>query len=260
VSKGKLDGIDTRNDPEPAWIGTLSSPLAVNDSRLLSVAIEPTGTPFQGDFLRIESEIVRIRSLTINGAEREMHLDRGVAGTTASAHAAGAEIEAFRRAWRFPDDWHIRESGARGLDGIYGSPLTDSAGVMYAGDYGGWVYAFDPTSVNLDAVNDDDEPDVAVVDLGEAVIGGLALDEDAGLLYVTAAEELHAVSLDRLRASLAAGGGVVDIEVGFSFKAGGELWAAPAVEDGVVYLTSLDGKLYALDGATGNVNWSFDGG
>jgi outer membrane protein assembly factor BamB len=63
-----------------------------------------------------------------------------------------------------------------------------------------------------------------------------------------------------LKASLAAGGGTVDVEAGFSFKAGGELWAAPAVEDGVVYLTSLDGKLYALDGATGNVNWSFDGG
>ena len=260
VRKGKLDGIDTRSNPAPAWTGTLSAPLAVGDTRLLSVAISPTDTPFQGDLLRIESEIVRVRSLSINGAEREMHLDRGFAGTTASAHAAGAEIEAFRRAWRFPDDWHIRESGARGLDGIYGSPLTDSNGVMYVGDYGGWVYAFDPGAINFDAASDDDEPDVAVVDLGEAVIGGLALDEDAGFLYVTAGEELHAVSLDRLRASLAAGGGVVDVETGFTFKAAGELWAAPAVEDGVVYVTSLDGKLYALDGATGNVRWSFDGG
>jgi outer membrane protein assembly factor BamB len=259
VSKGKLDGIDTRSNPPPAWTGTLTVPLAVDDTRLASVSVSPTDTPFHGDLLRIESEIVRVRSLTINGSEREMHLDRGFAGTTASAHAAGVEIEAFRRAWRFPDDWHIRESGARDLDGVYGTAVTDRDGVMYVGDYGGWVYAFHPDGVNLDAATDNDEPDVAVVDLGEPVIGGVTLDEDTGLLYVTAGEELFAVSTERLKASLAAGGGEVEPEAGFRFKSGGDLWAAPAVEDGVIYVTSLDGKLYALDGATGSVRWTFDG-
>ena len=258
--KGKLDGVDTRSDAPPAWTGTLSTPLSTDDTRLLSVSISPTDTPFQGDLLQIESEIVRVRSLTVNGTERELHLDRGFGGTTASAHAAGVEIGAFRRAWRFPDDWHIREGGARNLDGVYGSPVVDSDGVVYTGDYGGWLYAFDPASVNLDAATDDDEPDVAIADLGDAVIGGVALDEDAGILYVTAGDGLFAVSTTRLKASLAAGGGEIDPEPTFRFKADGELWAAPAIEDGVVYVTSLDGKLYALDGATGSVRWSFDAG
>ena len=258
--KGKLDGVDIRREATAAWTATLTTPLAAGDTSLVSVAISPTDTPFQGDLLRIESEIVRIRSLSINGTEREMHLDRGFGGTTASAHAAGVEIEAFRRAWRFPDDWHIRESGARGLDGIYGSPIVGSDGVMYVGDYSGWVYAFEPAAVNLDAANDDNQPDVAIADLSEPIIGGLALDEDAGLLYVTAGEELFALDTRRLKASLSAGGGEIDPEPTFNFKADGELWSAPAIEDGVVYVTSLDGKLYALDAATGNVNWSFDGG
>ena len=257
--KGKLDGVDPQAFDAPAWTGTLAVPLAQNETRVLSTALAPTETPFQGDILQIESELVRVRSLTVNGTEREMHLDRGFGGTTASAHAAGIEITAVRRPWRFPDDWHIRD-GSRNLGGVYGTPLVDSDGVMYVGDYGGWLYAFVPEDVNLDAATENDEPKVAVSDLGEPVIGGQVLDEESGLLYVTAGEELFAVDSERLKASLAAGGGEIEPEAGFRFKAGGELWGAPAVQDGIVYLSSLDGKLYALDGATGAVNWSFDGG
>ena len=258
--KGKLDGVDTRTDPPPAWTGTLSIPLAENDTRLQSASMSPSDTPYQGDLMRIESEIVRVRSLDVNGAERELHLDRGFAGTTASPHGAGVEIEAFRRAWRFPDDWHIREGDARGLGAIYSTPAIDADGVMYVGDYDGWLYAFEPSQVNLDAAGDEDEPDTAIVDLGEPVIGGLALDEESGMVYVTAGESVLAVSVDRLKASLAAGGGEIDPELGFNFHSEGEIWSSPTVEDGVLYVTSLDGNLYALDASTGNVNWSFDAG
>src|SRR5690606_22614975 len=103
-------------------------------TRLQSATLSASDTPFQGDLLRIESEIVRVRSLNVNGAERELILDRGFAGTTASSHAAGVAVEAFRRAWRFPDDWHIREGDARSLDGIYGTPVVDGDGIMYVGD------------------------------------------------------------------------------------------------------------------------------
>lgn len=257
--RGKLDGVDARREPDPAWTGVLATPLSDTDTGLLSVAVAPTDTPFQGDLLRIESEVVRIRSLTINGSEREMHLDRGFGGTSASAHAAGVEIDAFRRAWRFPDDWHIRDGGARSLDAIYGTPVHAGDGVIYVGDYGGWVYAFQPAAVNLDAANDDGQPDTAIVDLEGRVIGGLALDEAAGLLYVTAGDEIFAISTERMNSSLAAGGGEVDPEIGFQFKAEDELWGAPVLEDGVLYVTSLDGNLYALDSATGNVIWTFNG-
>ncbi len=209
VSKGKLNGVDARSDPSPAWTASLSVALAENDTNLTSTSISPSATPYQGDLLQIESEIVRVRSLSINGTERELHLDRGFGGTVAVAHPAGTSLEAFRRAWKFPDDWHINESGARKLSGVYSAPVVGSDGVMYVGDYGGWLYAFDPADVNLDAANDDQEPDVAVSDLGDAVIGGIALDEAAGMLYVTAGDKLFEVSMERLKAALTAGGGVV---------------------------------------------------
>ena len=257
VSKGKLDGIDMRADPPPAWTGTLSLTLAATDKNLQSASISPSDTPFQGDLVQIDSELVRVRSLTINGAERELHLDRGYGGTTAAAHQAGAKVSAVRRAWRFPDDWHIGESKAKSLKGIYANPVLGSDGVMYVGDYSGWLYAFKPGDVNLDAANDNQEPATALVNLGDKVIGGAAIDSDTGLLYVTAGRRLFAVSTDRLKAALSAGGGLVQAEAGFSFQAGDDLWGAPLISDGVVYVTSLDGGLYALDAATGSAKWTY---
>ena len=60
-------------------------------------------------------------------------------------------------------------------------------------------------------------------------------------------------------ATRSAHGGEVDPEIGFLFKAEDELWGAPVLEDGVLYVTSLDGNLYALDSATCNVIWTFNG-
>lgn len=255
--KGKLDGIDVRPDLVPAWTGTLSFPLGENDERVQSATIAPTDTVFQGDILRIGSEVVRVRSLTINGSEREMHLDRGFAGTIATTHPAGTQVEAARRAWRFPDDWHIREGRARNLSGVYGTPILGEDGVMYVGDYSGWIYAFRPDEVNRDAANDDQEPKVALADTDGAIIGGIILDEESGRLFATSGDRLVAVSTERLRNALAAGGGTVQPETAFNFVAGDDIWADPAIEDGVIYVASLDGRLYAVDAATGNVNWSF---
>jgi outer membrane protein assembly factor BamB len=257
ASKGKLDGFDISPNPTPAWTGTLSAAMGQQDTQLQSVAVAPTDTPYQGDLLHIESEIVRVRSVKINGTEREMLLDRGFGGTVASAHPAGATIEAFRRAWRFPNDWHITEKKARSLTGIYGTPVLDSDGILYAGDYNGWLYAFDPAAVNLDAANDNDEPDTAIVDLGEHVIGGLALDESSSLLYVTVGNDLYAVSTAALKEAIAAGGGVIQPNSSFSFSAKDQLWGAPVIENGTVYVTSLDGNLYSLDAATGSEKWHF---
>ncbi len=257
VSKGKLYGIDAESNPAPAWTATLSAPLADNITKLDAASISPSDTPYQGDLLQIESEVVRVRSLSINGTQRELQLDRGYAGTTAATHPEGAKIEAFRRAWKFPDDWHIGEKNARSLSGVYSEPITDSDGIMYVGDYGGWLYAFNPADVNLDAANDNQEPDVAVSELGDKVIGGIGLDAASGMLYVTADDKLFEVSSERLKAALAAGGGSVDPEPTFKFTAKDALWGQPAVENGVVYITSLDGNLYALDASTGAVKWTF---
>jgi len=41
------------------------------------------------------------------------------------------------------------------------------------------------------------------------------------------------------------------------FKTGGPIVSSPAVADGVVYITSLDGQLYAIDEETGKEKWRF---
>jgi len=45
--------------------------------------------------------------------------------------------------------------------------------------------------------------------------------------------------------------------VKWAFKAGGPIVTSPAVVDGVVYIASLDGHLYALDQETGKEKWNF---
>jgi hypothetical protein len=46
-------------------------------------------------------------------------------------------------------------------------------------------------------------------------------------------------------------------ELAWKFKIGGWVNPSPAVVDGVVYVGSDDGRLYALDAATGQEKWSF---
>jgi outer membrane protein assembly factor BamB len=45
--------------------------------------------------------------------------------------------------------------------------------------------------------------------------------------------------------------------VKWAFKAGGPIVTSPAVADGVVYIGSLDGHLYAIDQDTGKEKWNF---
>jgi outer membrane protein assembly factor BamB len=45
--------------------------------------------------------------------------------------------------------------------------------------------------------------------------------------------------------------------VKWMFKAGGPIVTSPAVADGVVYIASLDGHLYAVDQETGKEKWNF---
>jgi outer membrane protein assembly factor BamB len=255
--KGKLDGIDVAATPATAWTATLSANLDARTDRVPASAILPSETPFQGDLVQMGSEVVRVRSLSVNGSERELHLDRGFAGTTAEDHPAGTRITATRRPWRFPDDWHIDPRSARALEAVYGQPAIGQDGTVYVAGYNGWVYAFKPGDVNLDASDDDEQPGVAIANLDQKIVGGVALDESAGLLYVAAGDRVYALSRDRLNSMLEGGGGEIQPESSFSFKAGDEIWAAPVVADGRVLVASLDGKLYSLDGRTGSVQWSF---
>src|SRR5262245_19330003 len=43
----------------------------------------------------------------------------------------------------------------------------------------------------------------------------------------------------------------------WTFKTGGPIVSSPILADGVVYITALDGHLYAIDQQTGKEKWNF---
>ena len=45
--------------------------------------------------------------------------------------------------------------------------------------------------------------------------------------------------------------------VKWTFKAGGAVVSSPVIADGVVYITSMDGHLFAIDQETGKEKWNF---
>lgn len=50
------------------------------------------------------------------------------------------------------------------------------------------------------------------------------------------------------------------LELLWKFKTGGPLHAAPVIANGILYIGSVDGKLYALDAKQWNIKWVFDAG
>jgi outer membrane protein assembly factor BamB len=49
-------------------------------------------------------------------------------------------------------------------------------------------------------------------------------------------------------------------ELAWSFETGDQIWTSPAIADGMVYFSSTDSYLYALDGQSGQLVWKFAGG
>ena len=117
------------------------------------------------------------------------------------------------------------------LQGVYGNP-TIADGTVYFGGYDGWLYALDLASGQLKWE----------AELGGHIIGGAVrwlMDSSTSALPTTA-------STPSTRPAAPSAG---------SFEAGDDIWATPLVEDGVVYVASMDKKLYALDAADGSQRW-----
>jgi outer membrane protein assembly factor BamB len=171
--------------------------------------------------------------------------------------------------WRFPNMWNITDSSAEDLDGVYGPPLIESyngTDIVFVGDYNGYVYAFRPDDVQQGVTIE--APPAASFELDGPVIGGLALDPEADVLYVTSGSRLYAIRasdlvarIDNRDAQVTAVSPAPEGEnPGVLFKTDDEIWGAPVLADGKVLLTSLDGGIYALDPSTGTEIWHFESG
>jgi outer membrane protein assembly factor BamB len=161
-----------------------------------------------------------------------LNAEPGISADSKTAYVAfgsfvyAVNLENGTQTWRFPDSAQSGES-------FYSTPLlVDNMAVV--GGYNSILYA-----INLDthatawtftnATGRYDASPVATSDL---------------ILVVNSDHNLYA--LDHK-------GGMQ-----WQFKTGGALWAAPAVDDTRVYVPSLDHKLYAINLASHQADWTID--
>lgn len=85
---------------------------------------------------------------------------------------------------------------------------------------------------------------------GKDIVGSVTIDGDT--LYVgNSAGKVYALDLTVSDFS-------DSLKEGWPFETGGKIWSTPVVKDGVVYVSSADHKLYAIDAASGNEIWRFE--
>ena len=226
--------------------------------------------------------------------------------------------------WSFVARRHRWESHYRLWDkkGIHGTPAVDE-GRVYVGDYDGWLYAVDKRTGALvweaklgDAIGaspvlaggqifisveyrgpegrvwvlraDTGARVWASPGLGDNPHGSVSIDAERGLLFVGAnSEELFCfdVKARRGRWRYDTGGEIkstpavgpdlvyitswdhrlhaVDIETGdcvFEVETGGPVQSSPSLYDGRVFFGSGDGTVYAVDARTGRHLWTFEAG
>ena len=167
----------------------------------------------------------------------------------------GLDASTREEKWRFPRSWDIADSKARDLKGIYGDPIVAKDGTVYLGDYNGHVYVFRPGDFNANA---SDKPKAGALNLEEAIIGGIALDEANNLLFVTAGKALYSINTRDLITRIQNKDS--SVKVSKLIETGGELWSSPLFANGKVYVGSLDGNLYAIDPTSGKEEWRFSTG
>lgn len=162
------------------------------------------------------------------------------------------------RAWRFPNDWEISEKAARKLKAIYTTPVTTSdrqgRNVVFVGDYNGYLYAFRPG----DADQGTTKPKAASLKLNGPVIGGIAFDSPTDTLYVSSGSRIFSIRASDMTNRISNSDDTV--KYAQLFEAGGAIWGAPIFASGKVYLASLDGNVYAVDGVTGEEIWRYEAG
>lgn len=149
--------------------------------------------------------------------------------------------------WQFPNSWDI-QGDKPDLKGIYGAPVVASDGnTTFVADYNGVLYAFNQ---NEGTVSGDKKPATGL-NLGEPVIGGIALNKTNNSLFVTSGPRLVKLSYK------AGSPPTLDPDETWSVKTGADIWGVPVLNGDRVLFTSLDGKLYSVDQNDSSKRWEF---
>lgn len=151
------------------------------------------------------------------------------------------------RGWVVPLETGTKSSGLGcGSSAIvaymYGSPAV-SDNMVFIGADNGKVYSFIPGEDQPDRTLDKVRVGDKDIEIGQ-IVGSIVIDNN--ILYFGDAEgRVYAVN-DRLQPVWEQ-----------PFNTGDKIWSTPAVNNGTVYISSYDHKLYALEAETGVEKWEF---
>ena len=124
---------------------------------------------------------------------------------------------------------------------IYASPAIYN-GIAFLSSYDGKIHAISLSDGNL----------IASVALDSSFIGGPIIDSD-NLFVVSEKGTIYAFNISISKESKVTLQPTWD-----SFDVADGVWSTPIIDDQLIYITSLDHSIYAIDKKTGELIWDFD--
>ncbi|MGB2695911.1 MAG: PQQ-binding-like beta-propeller repeat protein [Dehalococcoidia bacterium] len=135
--------------------------------------------------------------------------------------------------WAFPTG---QETEKVDVVALYGEPTT-AGGTVFVPGYDDYLYAINAENGALRR----NWP----FPTGDVLVGGVTAGEDR-VYFGSSDGNVYAVNFDGTEA--------------WSFKSAKRIWSTPVLSMGKLYVTSLDGNLYALDAQSGDELWKYKTG
>ncbi|MCH8909491.1 MAG: PQQ-binding-like beta-propeller repeat protein [Chloroflexi bacterium] len=139
------------------------------------------------------------------------------------------------------------------LDGNAWSGVTVDGPIAYIATMAGTIYAIDAT--DDERFDSDAASRIQWTFEAEGAIAGPIHVEGGSIFFGDLASNVY--KLNTLSRSASSGASEVNTGSGeWKIDVGAWVWAEPVVENGVVFVSALDGSIHALDEATGAEKWS----
>ena len=137
--------------------------------------------------------------------------------------------------WQFPT---TQEKTTINLQGVYSTPaVTPDGQTVVVGGYNGHVYGLKLA----------DGSKLWDYNTGASIVGGIAISNN--IAYVGNSDgTFDALDLTKIASSQ-------NYKPEWSHKVGDRIWSTPAIDNGTVFVTSMDHKLYAWNATTGAQVW-----
>lgn len=158
--------------------------------------------------------------------------DEGVLLVPSGDDIYAYDVDTLGPLWRFPSG----DIKHKDVVALYGTPAV-AGGTVFVPTYDGKLYALD--------LKDGTPIWPEAFKAGGPLVGGVAVAN--GTAFFGSSEgDLYAVDAESGE------------QVWPKFTTDKEVWSTPVVIGADLYVTSLDGSLYVLDPATGQLRWSYD--